>query len=181
MCSPVSIFVCLSTQVSCTHSAVYIIAGTSEPFSIAAASFKITRRAAPHSSLPNSVRQGVSVASISIPKCGVFVQTIRMANFCGSRFRFSRPPCKSACVTAYQQPPMKVYTWKATNQNYTPAAPGHCCDATPPQFSLLHTRRRLLAGGRDAIRRPPQRCPRPCFDPSSEGGREAATRSSKMV
>ena len=122
------------------------MAGTSEPFSIAAASFKITRRAAPHSSLPNSVRQGVSVASISIPKCGVFVQTIRMANFCGSRFRFSRPPCWSACVTAYQQPPMKVYTWKATNQNYTPAAPGHCCDATPPpQFSLLHTRRRLLA------------------------------------
>ena len=116
------------------------MAGTSEPFSIAAASFKITRRAAPHSSLPNSVRQGVSVASISNPKCGVFVQTIRMANFCDSRFRFSRPPCKSACVTAYQQPPMKVYTWKATNQNYTPAAPGHCCDAAAASiFPSPHT------------------------------------------
>ena len=159
------------------------MAGTSEPFSIAAASFKITRRAAPHSSLPNSVRQGVSVASISNPKCGVFVQTIRMANFCGSRFRFSRPPCESACVTAYQQPPMKVYTWKATNQNYTPAAPR----------PLLRRRRRLnfpfsthddacsLEGGTLSAGRPSDARGHVSTRVQGEGGREAATRSSKMV
>ena len=160
------------------------MAGTSEPFSIAAASFKITRRAAPHSSLPNSVRQGVSVASISNPKCGVFVQTIRMANFCGSRFRFSRPPCKSACVTAYQQPPMKVYTWKATNQNYTLAAPRPLLRRDAASiFPSPHTTTlaRWREGGTLSAGRPSDARGHVSTRVQGEGGREAATRSSKMV